>query len=548
MNFNTTSYNKSCAPTQIVTFNLAINDMSNIVIKNDCGCAYDVSQLKFSYSLDNLCWSCYMSYTEALTNTIELNQDFYIRFKTSGVIGGITVDGDTYTDYCTQLDGEFEFTPCESQNTNQYNPYANMDGAVSLYQTLSESVSCFAGIPCYYIKLSPHQGSKDLTFKEYALYGVESIKQIKIVIQDNEMPSSKPEFSDFGLDWQTDWEVEVTKGSFATAFGNTAQPTEGDLVYIPMMKRMWMVNEAYEEKKDGFMWIASTFKLALVKYQEKDSVELGDAQSFVDVIVKNKYEDLFGEDDNVTQDSSEDFVEAPVYAANSLYNVFESDAVRKQMTCDSINITPNNVYFKGTLVSDSKYEFPYTNMKSRITYQKKYCGDELSMSFIVNANLTESFEDFFIKIGTIKVCIKQEGMDVSIYLNKDKLINLNISSGNNFFVIIRWSRKMNIIDCHAYKYTYNQKIPLFKVTSGQYYFDIDNPVSEVNTKYNDEFTVTNKTEVELNNVYGSITNFKLFDVYVDDISDLLQMYPNHQHLVINDTARKLVDLPGVKPA
>ena len=149
-----------------------------------------------------------------------------------------------------------------------------------------------------------------------------NIKQLKIIIADNQMPSSKPEFNDWGIDFQTDWETEITKGSFATAFGPTAQPMEGDLIYIPMMKRMWMVNEAYEEKKDAFMWIATTFKLALVKYQEKDSVILGDAQSFVDSVVKNKYEDLFGEDSQSTLDSGEASTSAPLYAANRLYPIF----------------------------------------------------------------------------------------------------------------------------------------------------------------------------------------------------------------------------------
>ena len=82
---------------------------------------------------------------------------------------------------------------------------------------------------------------------------------------------------------------------FATAFGITAQPMEGDLIYIPMMKRMWMVNEAYEEKNGSLMWNNTTFKLALVKYQEKGSVDLGDFDSTIDSLVKTKYEDLFGD-------------------------------------------------------------------------------------------------------------------------------------------------------------------------------------------------------------------------------------------------------------
>ena len=181
------------------------------------------------------------------------------------------------------------------------------------------------------------------------------MKQIKIVITDNQMPSSKPEFNDWGLDWQTDWETEISKGMFATAFGPTAQPLEGDLVYIPMMKRMWMVNEAYEEKKDAFMWNATTFHVTLIKYQEKDSVDLKDTESMVNSFVKNKYEDLFGDQENVG--AGEESTDAPNYNADNLYPVFESDATRKYISTESLEFKPSNYYYRGTLIADNSTIF-----------------------------------------------------------------------------------------------------------------------------------------------------------------------------------------------
>lgn len=548
MDFNTTC-NGICAVPQIINLSLPINDISTIKVYDDCGCEYKLEDLKFSYSLDNLTWSCDMSYEEALTNTIELNQDFFVRFKLKGILGKIEIDGEQILDYSTSIAGCFEFNIGEdSTSTNTFNPYANMENAIGLNQQLAETVSQIVGIPVYYIKLNPNKGSKDITFKEYALMNVEAIKQVKIVIQDNEMPSSKPEFNEFGLDWQTDWEVEVTKGSFATAFGNNAQPMEGDLVYIPMMKRMWMVNEAYEEKKDGFMWIATTFKLALVKYQEKDSVDLGDAQEFVDSIVKTKYEDLFGEDDNNTQDSGEASLDAPKYAANKVYNVFYSDATRKYVTCDTLDIRQNNLYFRGTLISDSKYDFLVQEPKSKIVYQKKYCGDNLSMSFLICPELSGyEFENDLISIGHIKVKIKQNISDCELSLNVNENIKLSLSAHTWFFVVIKWNKALNSVDAHAYRYKYNENIPIYMLGNQNYYFDMDNPISECQSKFNEEMIIYEKSDIEIGNFIGAITNFKLFDLYNDNISELLQMYPTHQHLMINDTARKIVDAPGVKP-
>jgi hypothetical protein len=84
--------------------------------------------------------------------------------------------------------------------------------------------------------------------------------------------------------------------------------------------------------------------------------------------------------------------------------------------------------------------------------------------------------------------------------------------------------------------------------SQNYYFDIDNPIDECQTKYTNELQITEKSQIEINNFFGSITNFKLFDLYNDNLSELLVMYLNHQHLLINDTARKIVDMNGVKPS
>ena len=546
MNFNSVC-NGACTPPQIVNIKMPIKDISNLVIYNECECEYCNDDLQFAYSLDGSCWSCYMTYKEALINTIDLKQDFFIRVQVKGAISKVILNSEQISDYSTELVGCFQFTAAE--NTNTYNPYANMDNAISLQQQLAESVSQLVGIPCYYIKLNPNSGSKDLTFKEYALMNVESIKQVKIVIQDNQMPSSKPEFSDWGLDWQTDWEVEVTKGSFATAFGKTALPMEGDLVYIPRMKRMWMVNGAYEEKKDGFMWIAATFKLALTKYQEKDSVILGDAQDFVDNIVKTKYEDLFNEDDNSTLDSGEASTESPKFAAASLYPVFESDAIRKYITCDTIDIRQNSLYEEGTLVSDSMYEFLNHGIQSRIIYQNKYCGDEMSMSFIIKTEIVMGqFDGPLIQIGNFKIMIRQESQNTTIFVNKNDKLSVTIPCNNPTFITLKLSKKLNLTEMFAYEYTYNKKIPSFKLQKHHFYFNIDNPISSSKGKFDVEYIIPERTQVEVNDFYGWITNFKLFDLYNDNTTELLQMYPTHQHLLINDTARRVVELPGVKPA
>ena len=530
-----------CTPPQIISIGYAISDISKLVIYGGCG-AYDTSLMQYSYSIDNVCWSCFMTYDECLTNTIELDSDFYIKVKIVGNVCKVTYDNEELLDYSSALAPGFDFATEASSNT--YDPYANTEGTIALQQALAENVSNIVGIPIYYFKLNPNIGSKDITFKEYALMDVEAVKQIKLIVADGQMPSSKPEFAEWGLEFQTDWETEITKQSFATAFGNTAQPTEGDLIYIPMMKRMWMVNGAYEEKNGNLMWQATTFKVMLVKYQEKGSVDLGDTEAMVNSFVKNKYEDLFGDDTQGTYDSGEAATDAPIYAANNLYSVYESDATRKYVSCDSIDIVQDNLYYRGTLISDSKYVFLRNDVDSKIVYQKQFCGDECSCSFILTPKLG-TYEGELIHIGNVTICIKQEFDTTELYIKQDKLNKLLLEANQTYFCIFRFSNCMNLVDFSAYKYVHNQNVPLYKLQKNHYYFDIDNPIGNNIYKFNIEYSSPQKQDVWISNYYGEITNFKIFDVYNDQIAELLQMYPTHQHIMINDTARKILGLKGV---
>lgn len=540
-----TEFNSSClgacTPPQILTLTYAVNDISNITVYGGCD-AYDMKSLEWSYSVDNVCWSCFMSYDEALSNIVELTSDYFIRIKINGIICKVQIDDVDTNDYSTALVPGFNFNNETSSNT--YNPYANMEGALALQQNLADTVSEIVGIPIYYFKLSPNVNSKDITFKEYTLMDVESVKQIKMVIQDGTMPSSKPEFAEWGLEFQNDWEPEISKSSFATAFGNTAQPLEGDLIYVPMMKRMWMVNGAYEEKNGNLMWQATTFKVMLSKYQEKGSVDLGDTESLVNSFVKNKYEDLFGEDNNGTLSANEPTLESPKYAANNLYSVFESDAVRKYITCDTVDIIPNNIYYRGTLISDSKYAFNRNDLESKLIYQTQFCGDECSISFIINPQIVEIYNGKLISIGNISIMVEQGLHKTKLYLNVKKEVQIEVNNNDNYLCVLRFSKCMNLVDFMAYLYTYNENIPIYKLQNNHYLFDMDNPVSKYVGKYDIELSIPEKSDVILHNYYGTITNFKLFDIYDDQLRDMLQMYPNNQHLLINDTARKLVGLPG----
>ena len=528
-----------CAPPQIININMAFNSIESIEVKDMCGNQYDQSSIKIAYSVDNVCWSCYVDYDEFFVNTMDLNSDFYVRLKINGDIGGVSINGTTYTDYSVTLDSGFQFSYCSSNvSSNMYSPYTNMDCAIGLQQQLVENVACMFGIPIYYFKLAPVETSADITFKEYTLMNVDSVKQIKMIITDNQMPSSKPTFNEWGFDWESDWETEISKGMFATAFGPTAQPMEGDLIYIPMMKRMWMVNGAYEEKKDVFMWNATTFKLALVKYQAKDSVDLGNTEDFVNSVVKNKYEDLFGDQENLN--SNESSLESPTYRPDNLYSVAASDAFRKYITTDLIDFKSGIIYYKGTMIADDKYVMR-SEKNAKIIYQNKYCGDSATVSFIIKPNAS-MHKGTLMSISGIQLKISQSKENTEITLVQCPKCKLTLSNDKTYFIAFRWSKELNICEALYAKYVHAD-MPEYKLQNHHYWFDMDNKFS-VSSRYDIELIQETAGNIELNSFTGEITNIKVFGIYVGDDSEILQMLPNNQHLLINDTARKLISSNG----
>lgn len=541
MNFNANLC--GCNPVQILNLNFAVNDVSNLKIFDDCNNEYANSDLQYAYSLDGSCWSCYVPYNDIILNTIDMKQDFYVRLKVKGIVSKVELNGQQITDYTTTLDSGFNFTYCSSEtSSNIYNPYANMDCAIKLQNYMADTVCCMFGIPIYYFHLNPVQGSKDITFKEYTLMNVDPPKQIKLMVQDGQMPSSRVEFAELGFDFQTDWETEISRSMFATAFGNTAQPMEGDFIWVPMMKRMWQVTGAWEEKNEGFMWISPTFKVTLAKYEEKGSINYEGVEDMVDSFIQNTYEELFGEDNEDTAGTGRESTEAPLYAPDNLIPIFKSDSTRKYVTAAGININDVNTYFKGTLISDAQYNFDTT--ERQIVYQKQYCGDDISISFIIKPNIGD-FSGELLSIGSLKINIIQGLLTTTISVNKDPKLTVSIDAGNTYFIYIRWSKSLNIAEISSILYTYNQAIPIYKLQNHYYYYDVDNANTAV-SKWNIEFTVPTKQDIILRNFCGSITNIKVYNMYNDNISEMIQMYPTNNFLLLNDTARKLVGLDGVK--
>lgn len=534
----------SCEIKRILQFN-DLAGVGPIQVFNQEGRDITTSCL-FSWSTDSVCWTNWVDYANYLRLSKSIEEDVYIRILLNDSLSKISLNGLFTKCYsiCIADTNPFEIDPCG--NENQYNPYVGLDCALQLQQHLVDSVICTFGIPVYYFRVAPDKGTVDYTFKEYVLHNVVDIKQLKLMIPDGEMPSSNPKFSALDFDWMVDWgDIELSKTSFTAAFGEGVVPKTRDFIYIPMMKRMWKVNTAYDEKNEGLMWQSSTWKLSLIKYEDSDNISIPDSMDDIIDSWITRYDDALGDNEKVEQErlSGSPQFDAPRPTPTNLYSIAMSDAIRKSYTKDEVEVVSQQYNHKSNVVSRNIYKFK--NPTSLVIYQKEYCGNSGTLSFIINTPNQKIENQNIIAVGPIQISTnyipKESKKDVDKYEIRCGDIGGYINANSTYLIILRWNKGNCTISMNGYKHDSVQNIPKYLLKPEMYYFN-ENPVFSETVNYNDDYNITKSQPCSISSYPFSITNIKLYNKDLgmsESIKESLKYTTTHKNCIINDVARPL---------
>ncbi len=521
----------SCNIGRILQFNEAVLYNTIVIINNNDD---DIAKSsKFSWSVDGVCWTGWCDYNNYLMICKNISTDFYLRILIYDNIKQVFVGGQINECYSISLDNSNVFLKEFCGTPNLFQPYNNLDCALQLQQQLSDSIVCMFGIPIYYFKVSPIESSLDYTFKEYVLHNVVSVKQIKLMIQDGQMPSSNYRLTEFDFDWETDWETELSKTQFATAFGDTAFPSRNDFVYVPMMKRMWQVNSAYDEKNEGLMWRSTTWKLSLVKYNDSTNIDANGFDDIIDGLISSEYMNDVNplEVEEQHRDTGADPISSPVFASNSVNDIRMNDFVRKSSTKLGVNIVDNIICHQRQVVGRNLY---ILDDDAFVTYQKGLCGDDGTINFVLYNNIKYDNPTNIIRFGNVTI-----GMDNYniIYNNK----TYDLEPHKVYLVVCRWNRMNYSTDIIIYEHKKPHNIPEYKITPEMYNFDFETPtISDVGI-YNNDFRSNTQLECTLHGPC-SLTNIKYYNRYLSDkelIKESLKYTTQDERCIINDLARPI---------
>ena len=493
----------------------------------------------YSWSNDLVCWTTWTDYAHYLSICKNIGEEFYLRILLFDSFEKVSINNLFTRCYSICMDATNPFLETFCGDANLFKPYNNLDCALLLQQQLADSIICMFGIPVYYFKVKPNADTADYTFKEYLLHEVETVKQINLMIPDGTMPSSNPKFTALDFDWQNDWDVEVGKTEFATAFGDAAFPKQRDFIYIPMMKRMWEVNTAYDEKNEGLMWRPTTWKLSLIKYEDSTNVNKTDEiNSLIDNLNLNTYEEVFGQQERNEQDrlTGATPLTSPSYAATNLYDISMQDAVRQKYSKEDVSVIDYQYNHHSNVVARTIYKFK--NPGAVITYQNGYCGADGTMSFILQTQGQPTEGQNIINFGPIQVRMTQDA-HTGLYTMTFNGMSVEIPQFTTSLVILRWNRKLYTVSMELYKYVHQENVPKYMLRPEMYWFE-EEPYYSETSRYDLDMEVDKKQECYIQPYPCMITNIKLYNKDLgttDAIKESIKYTTQHPNCVINDLAR-----------
>ena len=517
----------------------------------------------YSWSTDSTCWTNWVDFNTYNTICINIEGDYYLRILIMAGFEKIAYDGSYIDCYslCLFTQNPYVQDLCSS---NVLDLYCNLDCALQMQQQLSDLICCMIGIPVYYFRVAPDADTKDLTFKEYVLHNVVEMKYIKLLCMDGQLPSSKPQMTEFDFDWDNDWEVECSKTAFATAFGDTAFPKQRDIIYVPMMKRLYEVNAAYDEKQEALMWRAVTWKLALVKWNEKTNVDQGDFESIIDDLAINQAMDYLPQE-RIEQERESGIAqtEAPTFAATNLINIFIQDAVRAQVTdSEKENIKELSLAHGSVTVTRNFYNFK--DLRSMVVYQNQWCGESGTLSLIMKYELINDDTDGSGSDEPIteKRIFSTGYIDLiqynDTYMNSEDDtrggidfggIECRMVPGRFYLVVARWDRSTFSQSLNVYEYRCNapSNLPPYKIRRDMYKFEFNDPICETTIAYNNDYITEKPSKIMISPSPSEITNIRLYDISLDDetmLRESLKYTTTNEHCVINDVARPIESSHG----
>lgn len=267
---------------------------------------------QFRYSTNRLDWSLWYSFSVGAYDNIknlsyDSEQPLFVEIRVDydngsydALANPVTVNDFTLIFNTTKIQPErnyqFRAQPIEERSPAiaferqaTFRPYA-VNEANKLYIGMSYQTNLMWGHEVVYFRVTPDLSSGDFVFKEWTILNATDKRCVKVLVPNNEFPDNKPKFNEFGIDFEMPFEVHIDNSYFQLMFGRDAQPRVRDIIYFPLMDRVYEIKSCF--LKRGFMMEPIYWMISLVKYQPSVDLKKGKFDETINSLI-NSAEDLF---------------------------------------------------------------------------------------------------------------------------------------------------------------------------------------------------------------------------------------------------------------
>lgn len=362
---------------------------------------------------------------ETSSPPLQLGDEIDPPFTISNITIGLAITTETgttpdpYQGYTppSACSDEFCQVPIIRKENFTFNPYA-VNNAICLYKELSGMTNELFGHEVVYYRVNPQKRSADVFLKEWTIFNVEQHKCVKILVPNNEFPDSKPQYNTFGVDFELPFEIHIDKGYWDSNFGIGSMPQELDVVYFPLLNRVYEVQSTYVYR--DFMQQPLYFKALLVKYQQRAAVLMPDN-------IAKDLDDLTLTTDELFAEANEKEVERTTKPQQFITITTSEDPTRSSLNSE-IRVVPEQLYSNWVLVSEYYYDFD--------SLYKKVGGMDAVIyraNAFMGAKDNRSFAFWFKPVGNPgqRPLIKSDGLELDLTYGAANSITLTFG-GNPY--------------------------------------------------------------------------------------------------------------------
>lgn len=239
--------------------------------------------------------------------------------------------------------------------------------------------------PVTYFKISGVDTSRDVILNEFGIYEGSEGVCLGVHIKDNIIPTEKPEYKEWGLDWES-FEIEISVKTFSDVYGKGVTPTVGDFLYIKSVNRMYSVLSFFTERDVAGEPTSYTLKLST--YEGKKSIinEPGVTETLENVLIST--EEIF------SKEIEDEFLDSRGTTDDHAFTL-TTDSQRSILS-DKVIIKDKTLMNSGTKMFNHFYDMKEMSLGEVLVIYKNEIS--LSKDDGISLSATLRFEEEFLEV------------------------------------------------------------------------------------------------------------------------------------------------------